>query len=202
VHLKGFFHISQFTTSFFYSFSQSFCYFFLISFLRASIWGWLQSGDTSVTVSFNSKMYNAKVSDNEWRVDLDPTPAGGPHTILITGSGGSKAVLDNVLFGDVWICSGQSNMQFSLKAAFNSTEEIADADNFPNIRLFTVGQGNASNTPLQNLASIEEKWSVASSTSVGNGVWTYFSAVCWLYGKYLFVRITTPLFFELIISFF
>jgi sialate O-acetylesterase len=69
-------------------------------------------------------------------------------------------------------------MQFTVDSAFNATAEVAAADGFPYIRLFTAAL-YASNTPLVQLESVEEPWSVASSASVGGGNWTYFSAV-WL----------------------
>ena len=74
------------------------------------------------------------------------------------------------------LCSGQSNMQFTVASAFNATEEIAAAANFPFIRLFTASL-ISSNTPQNQLLGIEEPWSVASPEAVGNGNWSYFSAV-------------------------
>lgn len=71
------------------------------------------------------------------------------------------------MFGDVWICSGQSNMQMTVSQAYNSSVEIAEAANYPNIRLFTVGQGTTSATPLSEFSTIEQTWSVASPSSVG-----------------------------------
>jgi len=89
------------------------------------------------------------------------------------------------LFGDVYVCSGQSNMQFTVHSAFNSTEEIAQAAKYTQIRLFSVGESNISLTPVQQLIHYDLGWSVASSAIVGHGDWSYFSAVCWFYGKYL-----------------
>ncbi len=61
----------------------------------------------------------------------------------------------------------------------NVTAELAEANNYPNIRVFTVGQGNQSNTPFTQLASIEQPWAVASNLSIGVGGWSAFSAACW-----------------------
>lgn len=72
--------------------------------------------------------------------------------------------------------------QFTLlsnAAVPNVTAELAKANNYPNIRLFTVGQGNSSTTPFTELASIEQPWVVAANTSVGVGGWSAFSAICW-----------------------
>lgn len=78
--------------------------------------------------------------------------------------------------------AGQSNMQFTLPMAFNATVEIARAQKYPNIRVFTVTNGAnwdgaTSLTPLNELGHIDQYWSVANSSTVGNGVWTEFSAV-------------------------
>jgi sialate O-acetylesterase len=98
-------------------------------------------------------------------------------------SSGEKALLQNVMFGDVFFCSGQSNMQFTLPSVFNATEEEAKANSYPHIRVMTVGQKTASPVPLTELKTIEQNWSVAYNTTIGGGNWTYFSAVCWLFGR-------------------
>ncbi len=63
----------------------------------------------------------------------------GPYTITATSEKYSSISLSDVLFGDVWVCSGQSNMQFTVPQVFNASKEIADAANYPHIRLFTAG---------------------------------------------------------------
>ena len=80
-----------------------------------------------------------------------------------------------------------SNMQFAIPAIANSSQETQRANNYPNIRLFSVGQKTSSKTPLTNLGSIQEAWSVASNNTVndGNG-FGIFSAVCWIFGRELF----------------
>ena len=76
-------------------------------------------------------------------------------------------------------------MQFSLAAALNASAEIADAANHPLIRLFTVGQGGSFNdaAPLSEFQDIEQNWAVASPTAVGNGDFSYFSALCYLFAR-------------------
>jgi hypothetical protein len=78
-------------------------------------------------------------------------------------------------------------MEFTVNMSFNGSQEVALANNYPNIRVFTVGQGNTSLTPYAELASIEQTWATASQASIGGaGLWTYFSGVCWFYAKNLY----------------
>ncbi len=110
-----------------------------------------------------------------------------PHSFVFTASTGESARMENVLFGDVYLCGGQSNMQFSVPAITNSTEEIKRAAEYASIRLFTVGQKTSSKVPLDDLQTIEQNWSVASAKTVaGNGGFGYFSAVCWIFGREVF----------------
>jgi len=111
----------------------------------------------------------------------------------VTSSVGESVHMKNILFGDVWICGGQSNMQFTTGLGFNATAEINDANNYPNIRVFTVGQSTTSATPLAELAAVEQIWSVSSSASIGGPDWQYFSAVCWFFGKNLYEELNVPI---------
>jgi sialate O-acetylesterase len=160
---------------------------------RAIVWGF---GDANklTTLRMNNKIYRTRSnieSENQlgesiWSVTLDPVSDEGPFDIHVSQplpNGTLVTItLHDVLFGDVWICSGQSNMQMSVIDIFNATEEIANAGKYPKIRLFTV-QRNWSATPLEELLDITEKWSVASPESVGGPSFQYMSAVCWLYGR-------------------
>jgi sialate O-acetylesterase len=74
-------------------------------------------------------------------------------------------------------------MQFTLPSAFNASVEVARWANYPDIRLFTVGQGTTSYTPLNQLATIAQPWTVGSPASVGVGNWSEFSAVCALFAR-------------------
>ena len=94
-------------------------------------------------------------SSGLWRQSLPAVAAGGPYNLTFVSSEGGSVVLTDVLFGDVYLCGGQSNMQFTVSSALNASAEIAAA-NYANIRVFTVGQGNSSATPLRDLASIEQ----------------------------------------------
>ena len=160
---------------------------------QAILWGYgpspgsnvtvLLSGKTSITVNVDS--------GNTWRVKLAAVTDTKPHTISAMSSAGT-IMLEDILFGDVWICSGQSNMQFTLGMGNNASEEIADAANYQNIRVFTVAM-EYSDEPLADLRTIEEVWSLPNKDTLGNKPWSYFSAVCWLYGKRLYNNLKYPI---------
>merc|ERR1712166_90588 len=123
--------------------------------------------------------------------EVGPAAAGGPYTLNFTASTGASASLEDLLFGDVYICGGQSNMQFSVGGNENASYYATEADQFPDIRLFTVGQKTSSKAPLKDLNTIEQNWTRAGSHSVIHSVdrWTpfnYFSAVCWFFGRNLY----------------
>ena len=159
---------------------------------KSVVWGYTDTNQV-ITLRLGNKMYttvsNSK-PDNEfgesiWSVTLDPVSEEGPYDVHVTQpspSGNITITLHDVLFGDVWICSGQSNMQFTVSLMFNGSQEIANAGNFPKIRLFTVSL-IPSASPVEELLGANLNWSVASPKSVGGPDWNYMSAVCWLYGR-------------------
>ena len=167
---------------------------------RAIVWGF---GDPSTLtiLRMNDKIFRTITSSesanaqNEtiWSVTLDPVSDEGPFDIHVSQplKNGTLVTitLHDVLFGDVWVCSGQSNMQMTLSEIFNGTEEIANAGNYPKIRVFTSGL-IGSDQPVEELLNISLNWSPASPESVGGANWTYLSAVCWLYGRMIHVALS------------
>ncbi|XP_065177666.1 sialate O-acetylesterase-like [Sycon ciliatum] len=155
---------------------------------QAAVWGWSKPQDT-VTVTVDKTPGVAATADSTgmWKAMLSPMEAGGPHVVTASSKANTTVLsMENVLFGDVYICSGQSNMQFTLDQAFNATAEAAAADGFPNIRVFTVAL-KPSLKPELELLGITEPWMAASKASIGGGgAWKYFSAVCWLFGRDLY----------------
>jgi sialate O-acetylesterase len=112
--------------------------------------------------------------------------AGGPYTITISGP--QQVILHNVLIGDVWICSGQSNMQFGVENLLNPSQVIAKADN-PKLRLFTVGM-NAAFEPQTNLGG---SWLVCTPQNIQVGSWGGFSAVAYFFGQALQKKLGVPI---------
>jgi sialate O-acetylesterase len=160
---------------------------------RAVVWGFgdatklttLRIHDKIYTTMSQSEPVNAQ-NESIWSVTLDPVSDEGPFDIHVSqplANGTLVTItLHDVLFGDVWICSGQSNMQLTVSMIYNATEEIQNAGNFPKIRLFTTSQVRSA-TPVEEILGIALNWSVASPHSVGGPDWQYMSAVCWLYGR-------------------
>jgi sialate O-acetylesterase len=157
---------------------------------RAIVWGFSNSSNTPITLTMNNKVYYAKRSSSSsvdgndvtiWLVTLDPQYQEGPFQVKVTQPLPNRTLetitLDDVLFGDVWICSGQSNMQYNVHEMFNASVEIQNANKYPKVRLFHAAVVSAS-TPQEELIIIPQKWSVASNTTVAG-----MSAVCWLYGR-------------------
>ncbi|HRX86284.1 MAG TPA: 9-O-acetylesterase, partial [Phycisphaerae bacterium] len=98
------------------------------------LWGWADPGE-QVTANLDADRASATAdAAGRWRIELPARPAGGPVEITIAGN--NTHTLHNVLIGDVWLCSGQSNMEMKVANAGNADEEIRNADH-PQIRLFS-----------------------------------------------------------------
>ena len=150
----------------------------------ATVWGFDTPGAT-VTTSFMGTDYKAVAgSDTIWRQLLPTQPSSGPFTLSFTSTSTPAAItLTDVLFGDVYLCTGQSNMEFSVGGALNATAEGAAA-NYPNIRITTVGQGTQSKTPLIDLQTIKQPWTAVTPQSIiskgtSNPDFDWFSAICY-----------------------
>ncbi len=113
------------------------------------IWGW-GIPEKTIELSFQNRTYKTKVNNKgEWRIIIPPTSYGGPYTISIK-SRNKSIVLNDIYVGDVWVCSGQSNMQFQLSGCFDAEAEISKATD-PLIREFRVPQ-SSSDYPEDDLA--------------------------------------------------
>lgn len=148
---------------------------------NAPMWGWADKNENvSIKTSWNSKIYKTK-ADNQgkWRVELQTPDAGGPFTIEVN-QGKETIVVKNVLIGEVWLCSGQSNMEMPLKGfqgqPVKNGNEIIVRSTKNNIRLITIPRA----TVLEPKDDFEGKWEVASPKSTAN-----FSATAWYFGSLL-----------------
>jgi len=157
--------------------------------LAARLWGF---GDLSemITVTLDGVSQSTHVdSKGNWLVELDKQAASVGRTIDIRSSSGENVTLSNIAFGDVFLCSGQSNMEFSVNDAFDAELEIADSVNYPNLRLYTE-QKTAANVPqLDGSSKAPYQWGVSkpdSFTPVGGARFSYFSATCYFFGRDLY----------------
>jgi sialate O-acetylesterase len=151
---------------------------------KVNIWGWAAVNE-KVTVKFNGKQYKTKADNaGNWKVQLPSTKAGGPYTIDITAS--NKISVKEILFGDVWFCSGQSNMVHQLNIHdVTYAKEIAEANN-PQIRQFLIPTITNLEGPQNNLPI--SYWKPA----VGENV-RPFSAVAYFFAKTLFEKYKVPI---------
>ena len=131
------------------------------------LWGKATPGKSlTVTTSWNNRKYKTIASENgEWLVEVNTPKAGGPYKI--TFDDGEKTILDNILIGEVWICSGQSNMEMPVQGFLgqptnNSLETIAKAGNYPNIRFISLPQTDST----QPLSDCDATWKVSNSENI------------------------------------
>ncbi|BDI30390.1 9-O-acetylesterase [Capsulimonas corticalis] len=151
------------------------------------IWGWTEPQGQVVVQLDGDKQQTARAgSDGRWMVSLAPHAAGGPHLLSVMGSGaGEVATRQNVMFGDVWLCGGQSNMAYDLYGANNPEAEIAAA-NYPNIRLLQVPNAIKA-TSIQTFETTGA-WQVCSPQTVAR-----FSAVGYFFGRKLHHDLNVPI---------
>ncbi len=152
------------------------------------IWGWTAPG-TKVAVAIDGKTISA-TSDSfgRWMAKLPKFPAGGSYTLTVSGP--VSASFSNVTFGDVWICSGQSNMEFGVgNLKDNGADEIAAA-NYPNIRLCRIPKViSASPIPYT-----QSSWQVCTPDNLAHdGDWNGFSAVAYFFGRKLHQDLNVPI---------
>lgn len=148
------------------------------------LWGWAKAGE-KVTVAFKGRNYKA-VTDatGKWQTTLPPMLAGGPFTMEIAGS--SRITLNDILIGDVWFCSGQSNMVHQLNIHdVTYAKEIAEA-NYPQIRQFWIPTLTNMQAPQRDIP--EGQWKAA----VGEDV-RPFSAVAYFFAKKLYQKYNIPI---------
>lgn len=145
-----------------------------------ALWGWADAGETvEIKNSWNNKTVKTVTDKNgNWQVKIKTSQAGGPYNLIIKGH--NSITINNVLLGQVWLCSGQSNMEFPLgkqqgwrSGVINYEEEIAKA-NYPGIRLFTVQQ-QVADEPQNDVTG---NWSSCSPETIAK-----FSAVAYYFAR-------------------
>ncbi|MCE4565901.1 glycosyl hydrolase family 2 [Maribellus sp. CM-23] len=153
-----------------------------------SVWGESEPNQqVTISVSWGQQITTESDSQGRWEIEMQTPGAGGPHSINISTED-STIVIDDVLIGEVWLASGQSNMEMPLKGwpprdtILNSERAIAEAD-FPVFRMFTV-ERNPSDEPVDTVAG---QWVVASPETVGN-----FSATAFFFARRIYKELNVP----------
>lgn len=147
---------------------------------RDRVWGWADP-DEDVSISIDQQSRSTRAGrDGKWLVELDPMPAGGPHTLTVKGK--NVVTFKDVLIGEVWVCSGQSNMEWPVSSANDPDLEIRTA-NLPKIRLITVPKVGTQ----ERQSDFNGNWHVCSPETVGG-----FSAVGYFFGRLLNQALDVP----------
>jgi sialate O-acetylesterase len=160
---------------------------------KLPVWGWASPGEKVSVAAGETKAATTADASGKWRVDLAPLkPGSSPVTLTVTGSNTLK--FTDVLVGEVWICSGQSNMEFGANMDGLAATTIPQATE-PQIRLFLV-QRTASATPLDDVANpsgLSGSWQLCTPETLGGKWgWNGFSAVGYYFGRELHEKLKRP----------
>lgn len=147
---------------------------------RLVVWGWSDPGEP-VTVEFRGRAATTAAPNGRWRVELPSPRAGGPDPLVIRGST-DAIMLTNILVGEVWVCSGQSNMEWPLTRSANGQAAI-EGSTHRNLRLFTVPKRKAE----QPVDDVNSRWELCRPETVAN-----FSAVAYHFGRDLQAALGVP----------
>ncbi|MEK0450080.1 MAG: hypothetical protein RL088_2348 [Verrucomicrobiota bacterium] len=147
---------------------------------KANVWGWADSGET-VTVKLGGQSVSTKADEKgKWSLKLAGLKPGASGEMTVSGK--NTLTVKNVAVGEVWLASGQSNMEWVVKNAKDAEKEIAGC-NFPDIRVFTVAK-KGSETPLEDVSG---KWSIATPADAPT-----FSAVGYFFVRELHQKLKVP----------
>lgn len=148
--------------------------------LKVRIWGTANAGE-HVTVTFDKKSVNTVANpQGNWEVWLGPLKPGAPSELIVKGD--NVLTIKNVLVGEVWICSGQSNMEWPLSNTDNAAATLAQA-NYPEIRLFTVEKKTATSPQTD----VQGHWVVTTPEEAA-----HFSAVGYFFGREIYQHLKLP----------
>jgi sialate O-acetylesterase len=147
------------------------------------IWGWADAG-VKVTVRLAGKEGKATAGeDGGWSVKLGRLAAGGPHELTVETDRGERLIVRDLLVGEVWVCSGQSNMEWSVKHGIDDGEKHAAAADYPRIRLFDIPHTPAEEAQTDAKAA----WQICTPESMRE-----FSAIGYFFGRRLYQDLGVP----------
>ena len=159
---------------------------------EAPVWGKAEPGATvTVTTSWNKASYKTQATeDGKWSLKVSTPKAGGPYSMTITENGSTLVTLNNILIGEVWLCSGQSNMQMPVSGDWakvnNHEEEVKNAKKYPKIRLISV-ERITSSVPEENFTTYGNGWQVCSPENIAE-----FSATAYFFGREIHLKQGVP----------
>jgi sialate O-acetylesterase len=147
------------------------------------IWGWAKTGEKVVLKADWLDNELSIVADNQgkWKLVLKTPSAGGPYNIHIKGY--NEITIKNVLIGEVWLCSGQSNMEWSASSGIRNAEEEIKNASYPEIRLFSVYHS----TSLYPQDHLKGEWNVCTPESM-----KYFSCIAYFFARELYKKLGVP----------
>lgn len=152
---------------------------------QVKLWG-MAPVEKRVALHIEDRVYESlSQSDGKWEITMEPMAAGGPYTIEVKVEEQTIEIKD-VLFGDIWLCSGQSNMELPVARVMEKYREEVNSYENPNIRMFRVEMAYDFNTPLENV--IESKWISVNQEDVQN-----FNALGYFYAKALYEHYQVPI---------
>jgi sialate O-acetylesterase len=149
------------------------------------VWGQTKAGDR-ITVTFAGKQATARAdAQGHWQASLPAVAAGGPYALTASDSSGASQTISDVLVGDVWLCSGQSNMVLQVKRSLDARSEVQNASN-DRIRMLTV-DNVSSETPLDRIHATDH-WLKTTPENVPE-----FSAACYFFARELQKKVDVPM---------
>jgi sialate O-acetylesterase len=152
---------------------------------KIEIWGTAAPSETVIVTIGENSVRTTAGAKGEWRVPLSPMKAGGPYALIVSNDGGASQQLNDIYFGDVFLCSGQSNMEMQVKASMNAETETLRAD-YPQIRAYIVARAS-SPAPVSDLPQ-GGSWKVANPENAGD-----FSAACYYFARDLQPHVGVPI---------
>ncbi len=154
------------------------------------VWGWANSGEKVIVKIGDSVAETIANSEGKWKVRMGPLKAGGPYEMVISGNNTIR--IRDILVGEVWVCSGQSNMAMEVRSCMNA-EEVISAANFPEIRHFQVKRTKAS-YPMEAVSPVTDRatfwlntWEICDPSTVG-----HFSGSAYFFALDLYKKRNIP----------
>ena len=151
---------------------------------EVKIWGWASSKE-KIIIDFNGNVYKGEASiEGKWEFTLNNLKAGGPYTMVVSGE--NTIIINNILVGDVWLCSGQSNMELPMRRVSPLYEDEIKSANNPKIHYIKIPQRYNFKAPQENIESVN--WQEVNQENISE-----FSAVAYFFAQELYESYNVPI---------